>query len=78
MVLLVARTYALSAGSGRVAGSLRRAGDDLTIDVEGTASGTNQRLYLTREGAGTAEVLTVGNDYWLGGDEAFWKTGRHD
>lgn len=65
------RTSALSAASGHVEGSLTREGRTLTIDVEGVANGSNQTVFITTD-TGTAEVLTVGEDYWLGGDEAFW------
>ena len=43
----------------------------LTIDVEGVANGSNQTVFITTP-TGTAQVLTVGEDYWLGGDEDFW------
>lgn len=66
------RTAALSAESARIEGTLQRQGKSLGLEVEGTADGTNQQLFLTVQGGGRPEVLTVGNDYWLGGDEAFW------
>lgn len=66
------RTAALSAGSGHAVGTQTRDGRTLRIDVEGVANGSNQTVFITRSGAGTAEVLTVDGRYWLGGDEAFW------
>ena len=44
----------------------------LRIDVEGTADGANQTVFITTPDGGTSEVVMVGDDYWLGGDEAFW------
>ena len=70
-VYRAARTAALSAASGRAEGSQTREGRTLKIEVEGTANGSNQTVFISSKG-GTAEVLTVGDSYWLGGDEAFW------
>ena len=68
---LAARTAALSAASGHAEGSQTREGRTLEIDVEGVANGSNQTVFITTD-KGTAEVLTVGDKYWLGGDKAFW------
>jgi hypothetical protein len=67
-----ARTSALSAASGHVKGTQTRDGRRLRIDVEGVANGSNQRVLITTPEGGTAEVVTVDDRYWLGGDEAFW------
>ena len=67
-----ARTAALAAESARIEGSLERQGKAIEVEVEGTAGGSNQELFLVVDGGGRAEVLTVGDEYWLGGDEAFW------
>jgi hypothetical protein len=67
-----ARTAALSAGSGHAVGTQTRDGRTLRIDVEGVANGSNQTVFITTPSGGTAEVVTVGSRYWLGGDEAFW------
>lgn len=68
-----ARMYALAASSATVRGTVRvEDGRTLTIDLSGNSAGTNQRLRLTVPEVGTAEVLTVGGRYWLGGDEGFW------
>lgn len=66
------RTFALSASSAHVAGTVLRARARVTIDLEGNASGTQQRLWVTAPGAGTAALLTVGDRTWLSGDQAFW------
>ncbi|PKW27479.1 hypothetical protein ATL31_2323 [Phycicoccus duodecadis] len=66
------RTFALSAQSAHVAGTVLRGRVRVTIDLEGNASGTQQRLRVTAPGAGTAELLTVGDRTWLSGDQAFW------
>lgn len=66
------RTSALSAQSGHATGTQTRDGRTLRIDVEGAANGSNQTVFITVPTGGTAEVLTVDNRYWLGGDEAFW------
>lgn len=66
------RTFALSAGSGHVVGTVERDGEPVTLEIEGSASGTNQAVRVTAEGVGTAEVLTVGGRSWLSGDEDFW------
>lgn len=67
-----ARTFALSAQSAHVAGTVMRGRVRVTIDLQGNASGTQQRLRVTAPGAGTAELLTVGDRTWLSGDQAFW------
>lgn len=71
-VFRAARTASLSAPSGRVKGTVTRDGTRLGIDVEGVANGSNQTVFITTPAGGTAEVLTVGNGYWVGGDEAHW------
>jgi hypothetical protein len=67
-----ARTAALSAESGHAVGTLTSDGTKLRIDLEGQANGSNQTVFITTPEGGVAEVLTVGNDYWVGGDEAHW------
>ena len=67
-----ARTAALSAESGHAVGTVTRDGKRLRIDLEGQANGSNQTVLITTPTAGVAEVLTVGNDSWVGGDEAHW------
>ena len=71
-VYRAARTSALSAASGHARGTQTRDRRTLTIDVEGVANGSNQTVFITSADGGTAEVLTVGDRYWLGGDRAFW------
>jgi len=71
-VYRAARTAALSAASGHAKGTQTREGRRLGIDVEGAANGSNQTVFITTAQGGTAEVLTVGDGYWLGGDEPFW------
>ena len=46
-VYRAARTAALSAASGRAKGSQTREGRTLKIDVEGTANGSNQTVFIT-------------------------------
>jgi hypothetical protein len=67
-----ARTASLSAESGHAKGTVTRDGATLGIDVEGRANGANQTVFITTPKGGTAEVLTVGDGYWVGGDEAHW------
>ena len=67
-----ARTAALSAESGHAVGTVTSDGTRLRIDVEGLANGANQTVLITTPAGGTAEVLTVGDGYWVGGDEAHW------
>ena len=67
-----ARTAALSAESGHAVGTATSDGTRLRIDVEGQANGSNQKVLITTPKRGVAEVLTVGTDYWMGGDEAHW------
>lgn len=71
-VYRAARTAALSATSGRAKGTVTSEGKALGIDVQGLANGSNQTVFITTPAGGTAEVLTVGNDYWVGGDLAHW------
>lgn len=66
------RTAALTAESARIEGTLERERKQLGLQVEGAADGSNQQLFLTVADGGRPEVLTVAEDYWLGGDEAFW------
>jgi hypothetical protein len=67
-----ARTASLSAQSGHAKGTVTREGAVLGIDVEGLANGSNQTVFITTPDGGTAEVVTVGNGYWVGGDEGYW------
>ncbi len=67
-----ARTAALSAESGHAVGTVSRHGKQLRIDLEGRANGSNQTVVITTPAGGVAEVLTVGTDSWVGGDEAHW------
>jgi len=71
-VFRAARTASLSAQSGHAVGTVTHEGVRLGIDVEGVANGSNQTVFITTPQGGTAEVLTVGNAYWVGGDEAHW------
>jgi len=71
-VFRAARTASLSAESGHAVGTVTHDGARLGIDVEGQANGANQTVFITTKGGGTAEVLTVGDGYWVGGDEAHW------
>ncbi len=67
-----ARTAALSAESGHVVGTVTSGGTRRRIDLEGQANGLNQTVFVTTPKRGVAEVVTVGNDSWVGGDEAHW------
>jgi len=67
-----ARTASLAAQSGHVKGTVTREGALLGIDVEGVANGSNQTVFITTPDGGTAEVITVGDGYWVGGDEGYW------
>ncbi len=69
-----ARTFALAAESGHLTGTLGSGRAAVTIDLEGSASGSNQRLQRAVTGRGTAVVLRVGEARWLAGDAAFWGT----
>ena len=71
-VFRAARTASLSAESGHAVGTVTHDGARLGIDVEGQANGSNQTVFITTPDGGTAEVLTVGDGYWVGGDEAHW------
>lgn len=71
-VFRAARTASLSAESGHAVGTVTHDGTRLGIDVEGRANGSNQTVFITKPDGGTAEVLTVGDGYWVGGDEAHW------
>lgn len=69
-----ARTFALAAESGHLTGTLGSGRTAVRIDLEGSASGANQRLLRAATGRGTAVVLRVGEGHWLAGDAAFWGT----
>jgi hypothetical protein len=69
-----ARTFALAAESGHLTGTLGAGPRAVRIDLEGAASGTNQRLLRTVTDRGTAAVLTVDGRHWLAGDADFWGT----
>ena len=66
------RTDSLAAQSGHAVGTMTREGTRLGIDVSGLANGSNQKVFIATPDGGTAEVLTIGDDYWIGGDEAYW------
>ena len=66
------RTDSLAAQSGHAVGTMTREGKRLGIDVSGLANGSNQKVFITTPDGGTAEVLTIGDDYWIGGDDAYW------
>lgn len=65
------RAASLAATSGRVKGSVTSDGEKVTVDIRGTADGSNQRATIGI-GKGTAEILTVKGKYYMGGDAAFW------
>lgn len=69
-----ARTFALSAESAHLVGTLGAGSAAVRIDLEGSATGANERLVRRAPGRGTAAVLTVGDGHWLAGDAAFWRT----
>lgn len=66
------RTASLSEESGRAVGTVTSDGTKLGIDLEGLANGDNQTVFITTPAGGTAEVRTVGDGYWVGGDLAHW------
>jgi hypothetical protein len=66
------RTAALAAQSGHAVGTVTREGKQIGVDVSGLANGSNQQVFITTTDGGTAEVLTVGDGYWIGGDQAYW------
>jgi len=57
---------------------MTREGKRLRIDVEGVANGSNQTVFITTPDGGTAEVLTVGDAHWIGGDQAYWAEATGD
>jgi hypothetical protein len=71
-VYRAARTAALSAESGHAVGTVTSEGGSRRIDVEGLANGSNQTVFIGTPAGGTAEVVTVGDGHWVGGDEAHW------
>ncbi|HYN67019.1 MAG TPA: hypothetical protein VES93_09025 [Ornithinibacter sp.] len=73
-----ARTSALAAQSGSAVGTVTGDGTRLRIDVSGLANGSNQKVFITTPDGGTAEVLTIGDSYWIGGDEAYWAEATGD
>jgi hypothetical protein len=77
-VFRATRTDSLAAQSGHAVGIVTGDGKRLGIDVSGLANGSNQKVFLTTPDGGTAEVLTIGDDYWIGGDEAYWAEATGD
>lgn len=72
-----AKDSALAAKSGRISGTVIEDGEPMTIDLAGTADGSNQEaLISTPEGAVT--VRTVGGKTWMSADEEFWLAGGAD
>ncbi len=67
-----ARRTARAAKSGRVVGSVTNDGEKVSIDLSGTADGSNQRLRLTTKD-GTITVYTVAARFYLVGDKAYWQ-----
>lgn len=65
------RKSVAAATSVRIKGAMTSNGTKLTIDVAGDRDGTNARA-LVNDGAGEAELLTVGGDVYVKADAAYW------
>ncbi|NHA67601.1 hypothetical protein [Phycicoccus flavus] len=66
------RKTALAAKSGHVTGRVTSGKEKVSLDIEGTVDGTNQRAVVTI-GSGEVEILTVKKKYYLSGDAKFWR-----
>ena len=65
------RAASLAATSGHLSGTVTQDGEKMSIDVAGTADGSNQKLGVG-VGKGKAEILTVGGKHYMSGDKGFW------
>ena len=65
------RAASLAAKSGHLSGTVTQDGEKTSLDIAGTADGSNQKLEVG-VGKGKAEILTVGGKYFMSGDKAFW------
>jgi hypothetical protein len=65
------RAASLAAKSGHLGGTVTQDGEKTSIDIAGTADGSNQKLEVG-VGKGKAEILTVGGKYYMSGDKDFW------
>jgi hypothetical protein len=65
------RTASLAAKSGHLSGTVTDDGEKVSLDVKGTADGSNQTL-VVGVGKGKAKILTVDGKYFMSGDEKFW------
>lgn len=72
-----AKASALAAKSGHITGTVIEDGEPMTIDLAGTADGSNQEVLIsTAEGAVT--IRSVGGKTWMSADEEFWLAGGAD
>ncbi len=65
------RAASLAATSGHLSGTVTQDGEKMSIDIAGTADGSNQKLGVG-VGQGKAEILTVGGKHYMSGDKGFW------
>ncbi len=65
------RAASLAATSGHLSGTVTQDGEKMSIDVAGTADGSNQKRGVG-VGQGKAEILTVGGKHYMSGDKGFW------
>lgn len=62
-----------AAASAHVKGRIADAGQTMTIDLAGTRDGANQSVTVNLN-EGEISILTVGGQFYLKADGAFWKT----
>lgn len=67
-----ARQTALAAKNGHVSGTVTDSGTQTSIDLLGTADGSNQKVTFRAASEGTFTLLTVAGKNWVQGDKTFW------
>jgi hypothetical protein len=65
------RATSLAAKSGHLSGTVTQDGEKTSLDIAGTADGSNQTL-VVGVGKGKAQILTVGGKHFMSGDKGFW------
>ncbi len=65
------RAASLAAKSGHLSGTVTQDGEKMSLDIAGTADGSNQQLEVG-VGKGKAQILTVGGKHYMSGDQGFW------
>jgi len=73
-ILEQAKRNAVGATSGAFSGHVEQSGATMVIGFKGTSDGTKSDVTIEREAQGKVRVISIGQEVYLRGDAAFWKT----